>query len=93
MLENCEASNAKILENLNTTLHTLNTTGLSPKHVEWLKGNTTSNVTSGLQKCDLETFLTDVRVDLDSFISLLIVSLVFFVCILHPWPLAFWHKL
>ncbi|XP_078365006.1 sodium-dependent neutral amino acid transporter B(0)AT3-like [Oculina patagonica] len=59
MLENCEASNAKILENLNTTLHTLNTTGLSPQHVEWLKGNTTSNVTSGLQKCDLETFLTD----------------------------------
>ena len=66
MLEDCEASNARILESLNTTLHTLNTTGLSTQHVEWLKGNTTTNVTSGLQKCDLETFLTDVRVDLDS---------------------------
>ena len=67
MLDDCEASNARILEGLNTTLHTLNTTGLSTQHAEWLKGNTTSNVTSGLQKCDLETFLTDVRVYLDSF--------------------------
>lgn len=67
MLDDCEASNARILESLNTTLHTLNTTGLSTQHVEWLKGNTTTNVTSELQKCDLETFLTDVRVDLDSF--------------------------
>ena len=73
MMENCEASNAKILERLNTTLRTLNTTGLSPQHVEWL--NTTSNVTSGLQKCDLETFLTDVRLDLDSC-SILIVAVV-----------------
>lgn len=77
MLDNCEASNAKILESLNTTLHTLNTTGLSPQHVEWLKGNTTGNFTSGLQKCDLETFLTDVRVHLDSFISMLITLLLF----------------
>lgn len=67
MLEDCEASNAKILGSLNTTLDKLNTTGLSTQHVEWLKGNTTSNVTSGLQKCELEAFLTDVRVDLDSF--------------------------
>lgn len=67
MMDNCEASNAKILESLNATLHTLNTTGLSSLHVEWLKGNTTNNITSGLQECDLETFLTDVRVDLDSF--------------------------
>ncbi|KAJ7360468.1 hypothetical protein OS493_015569 [Desmophyllum pertusum] len=59
MLDNCEASNAKILESLNTTLHQLNTTGLSSQHVEWLKGNTTTNVTSGLQECDLETFLID----------------------------------
>ena len=63
MMDDCEASNARILESLNTTLHTLNTTGLSSLHVEWLKGNTTNNITSGLQKCDLETFLTDVRVD------------------------------
>jgi len=59
MLDDCEASNARILESLNATLHTLNTTGLSTQHVEWLKGNTTTNVTSELQKCDLETFLTD----------------------------------
>ena len=67
MFDDCEASNARILESFNTTLHTLNTTGLSTLHVEWLKGNTTNNVTSGLQKCDLETFLTDVGVNLDSF--------------------------
>lgn len=66
MLDNCVASNAKILESLNTTLHQLNTTGLSSQHVEWLKGNTTTNVTSGLQECDLETFLIDVCVNLDS---------------------------
>ena len=65
MMDNCEASNARILESLNTTLDTLNTTGLSKQHVEWLKDNTTNNITSGLQKCDLETFLTDVRVDVD----------------------------
>ena len=67
MLDDCEASNERILESLNTTLHTLNTTGLSAQHVEWLKGNTTTNVRGGLQKCDLETFLTDVRVDFESF--------------------------
>ena len=78
MLEDCEASNAKIVGSLNTTLDKLNTTGLSTQHVEWLKGNTTSNVISGLQKCELETFLTDVRADLDSF------SMLFgFMCCIH----------
>lgn len=84
MLDDCEASNARILESLNATLHTLNTTGLSTQHVEWLRGNTTTNVTSELQKCDLETFLTDVRVDLDSF------SMLFGFCalsmIVSIWP-------
>lgn len=56
MMENCEANNAKLLERLNSTAHQLNTTGLSAHH-----GNGTSNITSGyvLQKCDLETFLSD----------------------------------
>lgn len=86
MLDDCEASNARILESLNTTLHTLNTTGLSTQHVEWLKGNTTSNVTSGLQKCDLETFLTDVRVDLDSF-SMLVGFCALSMIVVSIWPL------
>lgn len=57
MMENCEANNAKLLERLNLTAHQLNTTGLSAHH-----GNGTNNITSGyvLQKCDLETFLSDV---------------------------------
>lgn len=68
MMENCEATNSELLQSLNTTLYQLNTTGLNSQQVEWLKGNTTNNVTSGLLKCDLQGFLTDVRVDLDSFI-------------------------
>ena len=86
MLEDCEASNARILESLNTTLHTLNTTGLSTQHAEWLKGNTTNNVTSGLQKCDLETFLTDVRGDLDSL------SMFFGFCAL-PMIVSIWPQI
>lgn len=73
MMEDCEARNDELRQTLNTTLHQLNTTGLNPKQVQWLKGNTTSNVTSGLQKCDIQAFLTDVRVDLNSVI-------------LSPWP-------
>ncbi|XP_073234308.1 sodium-dependent neutral amino acid transporter B(0)AT3-like [Porites lutea] len=59
MMENCEARNAELQKNLNTTLHQLNTTGLNPQQLEWLKGNTTNNVTSGLQKCDIQDFLSD----------------------------------
>ena len=73
MMEDCEARNDELRQTLNATLHQLNTTGLNPQQVEWLKGNTTSNVTSGLQKCDIQDFLTDVRVDLNSVI-------------LSPWP-------
>ena len=68
MMEDCEARNDELRQTLNTTLHQLNTTGLNPQQVEWLKGNTTSNVTSGLQKCDIQAFLTDVREDLNSVI-------------------------
>ena len=68
MMEDCEARNDELQKTLNTTLHQLNTTGLNPQQVEWLKGNTTTNVTSGLQKCDIQDFLTDVRVDLNSII-------------------------
>lgn len=59
MMENCEARNAEVRQNLNTTLQQLNTTGLNPQQLEWLKGNTTNNVTSGLQKCDIQDFLSD----------------------------------
>lgn len=59
MMENCEARNAELRQNLNTTLQQLNTTGLNPQQLEWLKGNTTNNVTSGLQKCDIQDFLSD----------------------------------
>lgn len=62
MMENCEARNAQLRQNLNTTLQQLNTTGLNPQQLEWLKGNTTNNVTSGLQKCDIQDFLSDVGV-------------------------------
>ena len=62
MMENCEARNAELRQNLNTTLQQLNTTGLNPQQLEWLKGNTTNNVTSGLQKCDIQDFLSDVGV-------------------------------
>lgn len=69
MMENCEARNEELRQSLNTTLHQLNTTGLNPQQVDWLKGNTTSNVTSGLLKCDIQTFLTDVRLHVDCFSS------------------------
>lgn len=59
MMENCEAANEKIRQNFSTTLNELNTTGLSTQQVDWLKGNMTSNFTSGLLKCDLKEFLTD----------------------------------
>ena len=62
MMENCEARNAELRQNLNTTLQQLNTTGLNPQQLEWFKGNTTNNVTSGLQKCDIQDFLSDVGV-------------------------------
>lgn len=61
MMENCQRRNDELRQSLNTTLQELNTTGLNPQQVEWLKGNITNNVTSGLLKCDLQTFLTDVR--------------------------------
>ena len=73
MMEDCEARNDELRQTVNTTLHQLNTTGLNPQQVEWLKGNTTNNVTSGLQKCDIQAFLTDVRVDVNSVM-------------LSPWP-------
>lgn len=62
MMENCEAANEKIRQNFSTTLNELNTTGLTSQQVDWLKGNMTSNFTSGLLKCDLKEFLTDVSV-------------------------------
>ena len=62
MMENCEAANEKIRQNFSTTLNELNTTGLTTQQVDWLKGNMTSNFTSGLLKCDLKEFLTDVSV-------------------------------
>ena len=62
MLENCEAANEKIRQNFSTTVNELNTTGLTTQQVDWLKGNMTSNFTSGLLKCDLKEFLTDVSV-------------------------------
>lgn len=62
MMENCEARNAELRQNLNTTLQQLNTSGLNPQQLEWLKGNTTNNATSGLQKCDIQDFLSDVGV-------------------------------
>lgn len=61
-MENCEARNAELRQNLNTTLQQLNITGLNPQQIEWLKGNTTNNHTSGLQKCDIQAFLSDVGV-------------------------------
>ena len=63
MMESCEARNEELMQSLNTTLHQLNTTGLNPQQVEWLKGNTTKNVTAGLLKCDMKAFLSDVRAD------------------------------
>ncbi|XP_015761468.1 PREDICTED: sodium-dependent neutral amino acid transporter B(0)AT3-like [Acropora digitifera] len=59
MMENCEAANEKIRQNFSITLNELNTTGLTTQQVDWLKGNMTSNFTSGLLKCDLKEFLTD----------------------------------
>lgn len=61
-MENCEARNAELRQNLNTTLQQLNITGLNPQQIEWLKGNTTNNDTSALQKCDIQEFLSDVGV-------------------------------
>ena len=63
MMENCEAANEEIRQSLSKALVRINTTGLTSQQVDWLIGNTTTNITSGMLKCDMQKFLTDVRVN------------------------------
>lgn len=58
-MENCEAANEEIRQSLSKALVRINTTGLTSQQVDWLIGNTTTNITSGMLKCDMQKFLTD----------------------------------